>query len=214
MASPAAAPVSRAQTNRANAQHSTGPRTESGKQRAKLNAIKHGLTAQTAVLPSEDLAAFNRHVQQFLDEFRPATATETQLVHELANLAWRQNRIPLIEAQLLEDASNPQLMVQSLSTLGIHSQRLSRQFQKTLEQLRALQTERREREQIDLKNAAGMLEYHKHKGIPWDPADHGFVFSKDEVERHAKRLTGLSLARDVAYRLFIAPNPRLFTWAQ
>jgi len=59
-----------------------------------------------------------------------------------------------------------------------------------------------------------MFEYHKYKGIPWDPADHGFVFSKDEVERHARRLTSLSLARDVAYRLFIAPNPRLFTWAQ
>jgi hypothetical protein len=188
MASPASAPVSRAQTNRANAQHSTGPRTESGKQRASLNALRHGLTAQTAVLPTEDLAVFNRHVQQFLDEYRPVNSTETQLVHELANTSWRLNRIPLLEAGLLDQDLAPQHMIQALSTLGLHGQRLSRQFQKALEQLRALQTERREREQKELKDAAVVLEFHKRKQIPWVPADSGFVFSKEEVERHATRM--------------------------
>ena len=71
--------------NRANAQHSTGPRSESGKQRSALNALTHGLTARTAVLPSEDPAAYEQHHRQFLDEHRPATPTETQLVHELAD---------------------------------------------------------------------------------------------------------------------------------
>jgi hypothetical protein len=98
ISSAAIAPSQRAAVNRANARRSTGPRTESGKQRSSLNAVKHGLTAQTAVLPSEDLAAFNRHVQQFLNEHRPAT--ETQIVHELANIAWRQNRVPLLDASL------------------------------------------------------------------------------------------------------------------
>ena len=37
--------------NRRNSLHSTGPRTESGKQRSSLNALTHGLTARTAVLP-------------------------------------------------------------------------------------------------------------------------------------------------------------------
>src|SRR6202049_3685212 len=97
----------RAAINRANAQHSTGPRTDAGKQRSSLNALRHGLTAQTAVLPSEDPAAYQRHIQQFLDEYQPATPTETQLTHELANTAWRLNRIPLLEAQLLTRAANP-----------------------------------------------------------------------------------------------------------
>jgi hypothetical protein len=198
MASTASAPVSRARTNRANAQHSTGPRTESGKQRAKLNALKHGLTAQTAVLPTEDLAAFNLHVQQFLDEYRPVNSTETQLVHELANTSWRLNRIPLLEAGLLDQDLAPQHMIQSLSTLGLHGQRLSRQFQKTLDQLRTLQTERREREQRELKDAAVVLEFHKRKQIPWDPADSGFVFSKEEVERHATRMAHIVQGRQSA----------------
>ena len=42
--------------NRANSQHSTGPRTEAGKRRSSLNALRHGLTAASAVLPSEDRA--------------------------------------------------------------------------------------------------------------------------------------------------------------
>src|ERR1700694_979777 len=102
-----AVPLHRAATNRANAQHSTGPRTEAGKQRSSLNALRHGLTAQTAVLPTEDPAAYQRHIQQFLDEYQPATPTETQLVHDLANTAWRLNRIPLLEADLLSRAANP-----------------------------------------------------------------------------------------------------------
>jgi hypothetical protein len=53
--------------NRANAQHSTGSRTESGKQRSALNALTHGLTATIAVLPSEDPAAYEQHRRQFLD---------------------------------------------------------------------------------------------------------------------------------------------------
>jgi hypothetical protein len=198
MATPATAPVSRAQTNRANAKHSTGPRTEAGKQRASLNALRHGLTSQSPVLPSEDLAAFNRHVQQFLDEYRAATPTETQLVHELAHTAWRQNRIPLIEAGLFKADFTPQHLVQALSTLGMHGQRLSRQFQKTLDQLRTLQAERREREQKELKDAAVVLEFHKRKQIPWDPADSGFVFSKEEVERHAKRMAHVVQGRQLA----------------
>ena len=39
------------EANRLNAQKSTGPRTDRGKARAKLNAIKHGMTART-ICPS------------------------------------------------------------------------------------------------------------------------------------------------------------------
>jgi hypothetical protein len=52
---------------------STGPRTDSGKQRSSLNALRHGLTA-AAVLPSEDQAAYDAHRRGFFDEYQPALA--------------------------------------------------------------------------------------------------------------------------------------------
>ena len=44
--------------NRANALHSTGPKTLEGKTAVRLNAFRHGLLARDVVLPEEDLDAF------------------------------------------------------------------------------------------------------------------------------------------------------------
>jgi len=188
----------RAAINRANSQHSTGPRTEPGKQRSSLNALRHGLTAQTAVLPTEDPETYQRHIQQFLDEYKPATPTETQLVHEIANTAWRLNRIPFLEADLLSagllpNAPSPQTLIPQLATLGLHGSRLSRQFQKSVDQLRDVQQERRRLERRHLTEAAELFLRHQHKGLPFDPAEFfseqaGFVFSKEQIERHAQHL--------------------------
>ncbi len=183
----------RAATNRANSQHSTGPRTEPGKQRSSRNALRHGLTAQTAVLPTEDPEVYQRHIQQFLDEYAPATPTETQLVHEIANTAWCLNRIPRLEAELLSQNSNPQTLIPQLATLGLHSARLSRQFPKALDQLREIQNERRHLDRRQLTEAAELFLRRQRKGLPWDPASlfseqAGFVFSKEQVERHAEHL--------------------------
>lgn len=174
--------------NRANSAHSTGPRTEQGKQRSSLNALSHGLTARTAVLPTEDPDAYQRHIQQFLDEYAPATPTETQLVHEIANTAWRLNRIPLLEAELLSQSADPQALIKQLATLGLHGSRLSRQFQKAIERLRVIQEDRRYLERRQLKEAAEDFIRHQRKGLPWDPAEAGFVFSKEQIERHAREL--------------------------
>jgi hypothetical protein len=214
----------RAAINRANAQHSTGPRTPEGKARSSRNALCHGLSSRTTVLPSEDLAAYQRHCRQFFDEYGPATPTETQLTQELADTAWRLNRIPALEADLLHRAAHPaneqaaavdQEMAfdivdahRTLAMLGLHGQRLSRQFQKTLQQLREIQADRNERRRRDLKNAAALSELHKHKGIPYDPAQDGFVFSKDEVEAFAQRLVRLHDASTIEYLHFYAPPNR------
>ena len=211
--------IDRTQINRANAQFSTGPRTESGKQRSSLNALRHGLTAASPILPSEDPTAYESHRLQFIDEHQPATPTETQLVQELIDTSWRLNRIPLLEAQVLNRAANPrdeQARIdfdivdahRLINNLSIQSQRLSRQFQKALDKLREIQADRRDRERRQLKDAAALLELHKHKGIPWEPADHGFVFSKDQVERHSDLLIRQNEARHVGYvRFQMPPQP-------
>ena len=115
----------------------TGPRTAAGKQRSSQNALTHGLTAASPVLATEDPAAYQNHCRQFFDEYQPATPTEAQLTQELADTAWRINRIPSLEAALLDRAANPptdQAAIdfdivdahRALATLGLHYQRLSR----------------------------------------------------------------------------------------
>jgi hypothetical protein len=206
-------PVDHTAINRANSRHSTGPRTDFGKQRSSLNALRHGLTAASAVLPSEDQAAFEAHRRAFLDEYQPATPTERQLTQELVDTAWRLNRIPLLEAALLDRAANPandQAAIdfdivdahRLIANLGIQGQRLSRQFQKSLETLRDIQADRMERQRRELNDAAALFEFHKHKGIPWEPADHGFVFSKDHVECFARRKIDLNASRHIEYVRF------------
>jgi len=154
-------PIDRAVINRRNSQHSCGPRTEAGKQRSSLNALSHGLTAASAVLPSEDPAVYEEHRRHFFAEYQPATPTETQLVQELLDTSWRLGRIPLLEADLLDRAANPpneQAGIdfdivdahRLLGNLGSQGQRLSRQFQKALQTLREIQAARIERERREL----------------------------------------------------------------
>jgi hypothetical protein len=182
----------------------TGPRTAAGKQRSSMNALTHGLTSRSPVLPSEDRAAYDAHRRGFFEEYQPATPTETHLTQELADTAWRLNRIPSLEAALLERVDIVDAH-RALATLGLHSQRLSRQFQKSLDTLRDIQAARAERERRDLQDAAALLELHKHKGVPWEPSDHGFVFSKDHVERFAQRARLLNESRHIEYVRFHMP---------
>jgi hypothetical protein len=175
-----------------------------------------------ATLSTEDPAEYQRHCRQFFDEYQPATPTESQLTQEIADTAWRLNRLPPLEAALLGRAADPpseQARMafdivdahRALATLGMHSHRLSRQFQKALDQLREIQSERRQQQERDLKQAAALLELYKHKGIPYHPAElfpaGGFVFSKDQIEAFAERLKRINESRHIEHALFHMQPP-------
>jgi hypothetical protein len=71
-----------AQINEANAQHSTGPKIKAGKQRSRLNALRHGLTGQIIVLPNDDLNSYQQHIQNFVSQYHPKGATELALLRD------------------------------------------------------------------------------------------------------------------------------------
>ena len=146
---------SRAEINRANSQHSTGPITEEGKKRSSLNALRHGLTSQNVLIPGEDPKIYDAHVAALYDEHNPQTQTESIQVQLLADLSWRLLRVATMESNLLDqninystyDDQNSRVdafdkLTRSLANLSLHSQRLSRQFDKTLLELRNLQKTR------------------------------------------------------------------------
>jgi hypothetical protein len=86
--------------NRRNAQLSTGPRTPEGRAAVGLNALRHGLTAQTAVLPNESPEEFRELLDAFLAEYQPAGPTETLLVEQMAMASWRLRRMRALETGL------------------------------------------------------------------------------------------------------------------
>jgi hypothetical protein len=206
--------IDRTAVNKANAQKSTGPRTEAGKQLSSLNALRHGLTGQTIVLPTEDHSAYERHSQSFLNEYHPKDATETQLVQSLIDTSWRMNRAATVETNLFSlgiiemenrlRANHPEAEaalamalafrehMRAFASISTQSQRLARQFERTLTQLRQIQAERRAIELGQLDNAAKILKMHKHEHPSsepalYNPADDGFVFSTTEIETFLRR---------------------------
>ena len=64
----------------------------------------------------------------------------------------------------------------------MHSQRLSRQFERTVTQLRALQKIRRAKEKSDLSDLLDIMEMVESTGETYDPSEDGFVFSQPEID--------------------------------
>ena len=80
------------EASRRNGALSQGPITEEGKQRSSQNAVKHGLTARTVVLCTEDPVLFDQLEQDYIDSFRPCTIFELHLVQRIAVNEWRLRR--------------------------------------------------------------------------------------------------------------------------
>jgi hypothetical protein len=89
------------EANRRNAQHSTGPKTEEGKAASAMNALKHGLTATTPVLPTEDPDDRARFRDRLLDDLAPVGALEERLAEEVLDLSWRLRRATNLELGVL-----------------------------------------------------------------------------------------------------------------
>ena len=154
--------------NRKNAAHSTGPKSETGKQKSSLNALRHGFTGQVVVLPTENRITYFKHTSAFHNEYHPQGPTETHLVQTLADAAWRLNRLRAIEDNLLTiglidqqdrrrapetnlpeanialaTANGTKDHLRQIAILSVHEGRLTRQFTKTLSLLKELQAERK-----------------------------------------------------------------------
>lgn len=88
--------------NQKNALKSTGPKTTEGKAIVRLNALKHGATATTVVVPflehDEDWEA---HRQGIVDDYAPSGTIETILAERIAMLLWRLGRTTRYEREVI-----------------------------------------------------------------------------------------------------------------
>ena len=179
--------------NRANAELSTGPITQEGRAKSSLNAVKTALTGRTVLLPTDDAAEYERHMQSYEGQFAPVGQLETDLVRSLAETAWRLLRIPSLEnaiyakghiefAEQFEDedpAVRPHLILlethmkyeRQIRNLQLQEARLVRRREKELAELRQLQKERKEQEAEQAQPAPTKAQM--NKAVP----PNGFDFS-------------------------------------
>lgn len=152
--------------NRANAQRSSGPRTETGRRASSLNAVTHGLTAHIMRQPEQDEAWRAYHSAMFpclLPDPSVVTAFERDLADRIIHDCWRLQRAAAIDENLLTlrvlenegpgRATAPDVRAlaearafrseaPSLNLLSLYQQRLERSVHKNLALLKSLQKER------------------------------------------------------------------------
>jgi hypothetical protein len=214
---PETTPISEAQlrANQANAQNSSGPKSEEGKKRSSLNATRHGLLGQTLHLPEEEMGAYQEFAAAYVKDLAPVGFVEAQLAQSCADLQFRLNRIAAAEHNLfsightehgdLWETGHPEShtalafaetlrkSADPLKLLSIYEQRLSRRFAQTLKQLRDMQADRRTREKEELKKLDHLaIDYScrgaSHEAIDSiDPTDLGFVCSKQTWQIYRRR---------------------------
>lgn len=85
------------ESNQENALKSTGPKTEEGRAISRMNALKHGLRSQQAVVQGlqvkESKEEFMELHQRFWEELEPVGPVEEMLAGQIVTLHWRMRRV-------------------------------------------------------------------------------------------------------------------------
>jgi hypothetical protein len=177
----------------------TGPRTEAGKQRTRLNAYKHGLTGQIHLLTAAEQTAFDAHCKGICESLAPVGALEIDLAQTIAEGRWRLKRARAIETALFvlghegllgfpvvpapnEDAA--QLLVEdtllqaatwlakkdNFLLLALYEQRINRTIERNMAELRTLRAERKAARDQALAEALLLSQHAQSKGEKYDAA--------------------------------------------
>jgi hypothetical protein len=123
--------------NQANAEKSTGPKTEEGRATSCLNNFRHGLAGvQFSVLPGECEEEYATLLAGLKAEHQPRTYTECILVEKLAQHFWLSQRAQRLADAFIENEKQFALFLRYQTTND-------RAFHKCLDQLLKLRAEKR-----------------------------------------------------------------------
>jgi hypothetical protein len=101
---PMSTTIKQIEANRENALHSTGPRTEAGKQTSSSNALTTGLTATRIYVPPEDQPAFDAMKANLVAELNPSGELQLSLFISILHATWNAQRCITLEAALQNEA--------------------------------------------------------------------------------------------------------------
>jgi hypothetical protein len=189
--------------NRQNAQKSTGPRTEEGKNRSRINAMRHGLTGQFHAFSYEDKVAFDEHCTNLMADYQPETYREKLLAMSIAEDMWRLNRAramennifaigmsgPIGDATDIDSAEAHAAVCQArvwladgkkIQLLALYESRIRRNIEKNDKQFKELQTERKAAHAKALQEEILLAKLAILENIPYESA----TYSADRAYGH------------------------------
>jgi hypothetical protein len=137
------------ESNRANAQHSTGPVTPEGKAAVARNAVKHGFTSKHFVVREDEREEFAEVRSELLDQLKPEGALEFISFGQLLRGAWTLRLIDRLEAEAfngtLESFNDPQTAA-TLERLARYRAQAQRAYTRAFNELKFLQSNRVQRD--------------------------------------------------------------------
>ena len=202
-------------TNKQNAQHSTGPRSPEGKQTSSRNALRHGLTSQTVVLPGEDAEAYAAFRATVWTDLAPVGAIELVLAQTIADTEWRLERARTLEVNLIAlahfeeipaalaaitDPAKREAMInahgydkrqKTIHNLQLQEARLQRTLMKALKEIREAQASRKAAKQVLLDEAVATRILCQQEKVDYDAAEFGFDFTDEDLDREVVRRKAL-----------------------
>jgi hypothetical protein len=134
--------------NQANSQHSTGPKSETGKAASCKNNFKYGLTGSSfTVLEFEDQDEYDHVLCGLRFEHQPATMTESILVEEMAQSYWLRKRALYLQDQCATDEElTLEEQARQLALFIRYQTTHDRAFHRALNDLFKLRAEKRKEE--------------------------------------------------------------------
>jgi hypothetical protein len=195
---------SQVRANRTNALLSTGPKTPDGRAKSLLNAVRTGLTGRTVLLPGDDAAVYETHVERFRSEHQPIGDKEATLVQSIADAEWRLLRIPSLEAGIcalgrlefaplfenedeavrasLADAKTFLVYQKQLNNLSVQEGRLRRKRDTDLRALKEEQADRVAKNKARLNSIAQSYYRSRILKQEFNGKEVGFEFSEKELQ--------------------------------
>jgi hypothetical protein len=176
------------------------------------------------MLPAQDAEIYQQILHEYKSQYGPVGVEENALVQSLADTTWRLSRFPRLEMAVFalgraefagefdeyEESRRPALIdartflvyEKQLRGLQLQEARLVRRREKETADLRRLQKERDEKEKLALAVAAKLYLAAQHDNQPFEPAEHGFEFSIDNIERYIAGMRASENASTVAGKHF------------
>jgi hypothetical protein len=149
--------------NQANAQLSSGPKTEAGKAASSKNHLSHGLTYRGGMfilLPWESAREFDDLVVDLKSEYGPKNRTELILVERMAQHHWLRNRATMLQGNCFADDGT--IDDQRLALYLRYETTHERAFHKCLTELLRIRAEKRKAE-IGFESQKRKQEEHDRK---------------------------------------------------